>query len=75
MRERVRSLSLFNRIDEKRMCERLLSVTGNKSEPLVVVNGWEEDWDTSTDPLDWKSRMRSSPKRDSIVCVSDGNHF
>ena len=36
---------------------------------------WEEDWDTSIDPLDWKSRMRSSPKRDSIVCVSDGNHF
>ena len=39
MRERVRSLFLFKRIDEKRMCERLLSVTGNKSETLVVVNG------------------------------------
>ena len=35
----VRSLSLTNRIDERRMCERLLSVTGNKSETLVVVNG------------------------------------
>ena len=39
MRERVRSLSMTDRIDERRMCERLLHVTGNRSETFVVVNG------------------------------------
>ena len=39
MSEREGSLSMTDRIDERRMCERLLSVTGNKSETLVVVNG------------------------------------
>ena len=39
MRERVRSLSMTDRIDERRMCERLLRITGNKSETFVVVNG------------------------------------
>ena len=35
---------------------------------------WEEDWDTSIDPLDWKSPTRSSPERGSIVWVRDESH-
>ena len=30
---------MTDRIDERRMCERLLRITGNKSETIVVVNG------------------------------------
>ena len=39
MIERVRSLPMTNQLDERRMCERLLRITGNKSETFVVVNG------------------------------------
>ena len=39
MSEREGSFSMTDRIDERRMCERLLRITGNKSETFVVVNG------------------------------------
>ena len=30
---------MTNQLDERRMCERLLRITGNRSETFVVVNG------------------------------------